>query len=103
MTARQPFAPNYGRNQVLSPAAGSASVVIDPQRLNDQLRFYNSGANKCYVRTFDSRNGAQSATTADYPIGPGAYSTITKFQDDDSLATISAAGTTLEVIPGRGF
>lgn len=103
MTARQPFNPRYGSNQVLTPAAGSAAAVVDSQRSSMNIRLVNNGSNICYVRTYDSRNGAQSATVADFPVPPNMASTLTKSLDHDTVAHISAAGTTLQVMLGEGW
>lgn len=103
MTIRQPFAPHYGATVSVSPAAASATVSTDAMRENKQVRFVNTGVNICFVRTFDSRNGGQSATVADFPVAPNSSSTITKDESHDSVAHISAAGTTLLITPGEGF
>lgn len=101
MTARNPFMPTYGTNQVLTPAAASASVAL--RRGIRQLRFVNTGANICYIRISNSTSGAQPATAADLPIAANNFMTIiTKADDDDTLAHISALGTTLQVMQGEG-
>lgn len=104
MTAKQPFSPHYGSNQVLTAGAASASVGID--RDNKQVRVVNTGANIGYFRTYDSTDtatGAGTASTADVPVPAGMATTITKGMRHDRLAYISAAGTTLEVMTGEGF
>lgn len=101
MTAKRPFMPHYGTNQVLTAAAGSLSAAIDPN--DEQVRITNTGANKAYVRTYNSANGTQSATIADLNVAPGQTTTITKGVNHNALAYISAAGTGLEVITGEGW
>lgn len=96
----QPFFPHYGSNQVLAAGAASASSVISHQA--KQLRVANTGANIGYFRTYDSSGGAQSATTADYPVAPGAVATVSK-QGHNAVAVISALGTTLQVMAGEGY
>lgn len=96
MTIRAPFQPKRGANQVLTPAAASASVSIDPSCKS--VRLVNSGANICHVRI---GTGAQTATTADMPVRSGESIVVSK-GEDDTLAHISAAGTTLHVQPGEG-
>jgi hypothetical protein len=97
MTVRASFQPKRGANVVTTPAAGSASISIDAQCKS--VRLVNSGANICHVRI---GSGAQTATTADMPIRAGAEIIVSKGDGDDTLAHISAAGTTLHVQPGEG-
>lgn len=100
MTVKQPFNPVYGSTQTLTPAAGSANVVIDERKESKNLRIVNTGANVAFVRL---GAGAQVATAADFPIAAGDTAVITKDQSHDNLAHISAAGTTLLVTRGEGW
>ena len=93
----QPFNPVYGSGQKLTAAAASASVTIS--KGTKQFRVCNTGANPAYLRI---GSGEQTATSADLYIEAGAIETFTKFQDAETLAYISAAGTTLNVILGEG-
>jgi hypothetical protein len=97
MTIRAPFQPRRGVNQVLTPAAASASVSIDPQAKS--VRLVNAGEAICHVRI---GAGAQTATTADLPVLPGSEIVVSKGDGDDTLAHISATGTTLHVQTGEG-
>lgn len=97
MTVRAPFNPKRGGNQVTTPAAASASVSIDA--VSKSVRLVNSGANICHVRI---GTGAQTATTADLPVRSGESLVVSKAEGEDTLAHISAAGTTLHVQPGEG-
>lgn len=101
MTAKRPFMPHYGTNQVLTAGAASLSAAIDPN--DEQVRITNTGANKAYVRTYNSANGTQSATVADFQVASGQTSTLTKGVNHNAIAYISAAGTGLEVITGEGW
>lgn len=101
MTIRSPFQPKYGSNQVLTPAAGSASVLIGAG--NKTIRIRNTGAaNPMFFRTGKAVDGTVTATTADVPVSPGETVYIEKPQDHDTLAYISAAGTTCNVMTGEG-
>ncbi|WP_143492546.1 hypothetical protein [Pseudomonas chlororaphis] len=91
------FNPHRGANQVTTPGAASASISIDP--VAKSVRLVNSGANICHVRV---GTGAQTATTADLPVLPLSSVIITKGDGEDTLAHISAAGTTLHVQTGEG-
>lgn len=103
MTARQPFFPHYGQNQVVTPGAASASAVINAD--DKQLRVVNTGAAKGYFRTYNSVGGTlpQNATVADCPVAAGAELIVTTGPQHDAIAYISAAGTTFEVMTGEGF
>ena len=90
------FNPSRGSNQVVSPAAASASKSIDPNVR--AIRLVNSGVNICYVRW---GVGAQTATTADVPVAPGWSETFVKAYGDDTVAYISAVGTTLNIQTGE--
>lgn len=97
MTINAPFNPSRGANQVVSPAAGSAQQTYG--KGNKSIRFVNSGANICYVRI---GTGAQTATTADTPVLPNSAIILSKSTDEDTVAYISAAGTTLNIQAGEG-
>jgi len=97
MTIRAPFQPRRGVNVVATPAAASASISIDSQAKS--VRLVNTGANICHVRI---GSGAQTATTADMPVRAGSEIIVQKGDGDDTLAHISAAGTTLHIQTGEG-
>lgn len=101
MSNLAPFNPHYGTNQVVTPAAASASVVVGAG--NKQLRILNTGSNIGYFKTFKASDGAVSATTADCPVPASMASTVTKFEDHDSVAYISASGTTFQIMTGDGW
>ena len=90
------FRPRYGSNQVVTPAAASASINIAKD--DTAVRLVNTGANVCYVRV---RNSAGAATTADLPVRAGSEVIIRKGVDDTVLSHISASGTTLNVMTGE--
>lgn len=91
------FNPNRGANQVLTPGVASASVVLDP--VSKSVRLVNTGTNICHVRI---GSGSQTATTADLPIRAGSEIIVTRGSEENTLAHISAAGTTLHVQTGEG-
>ena len=97
MAVIAPFQPKRGGNTVATPAASSASISIDAQAKS--VRLVNSGANICHVRI---GNGAQTATTADLPVRAGSEIIVAKGDGDDTLAHISATGTTLHIQVGEG-
>lgn len=97
MTICSPFMPSRGKNQTVTAGATSASVSVNDK--NKSVRFVNAGANICFVRI---GTGAQTATTADTPILPNTSLILQKQTDDDTIAYISAAGTTLHIQTGEG-
>jgi hypothetical protein len=98
MTVRAPFHPNATRGQTVAPAAASAQITIGLG--NKNVCFTNLGAAVCYVRT---GAGAVVATTADYPVLPNSQIVLSKDDQHDSIAFISATGTTLHIICGEGW
>lgn len=102
MTARQPFYPQFGANQVVAPGAASASVAINAEA--KQVRICNSGANIGYFRTYNSFGGTipQNATVADCPVLAASSFISTTGPSHDAIAYISAAGTTFQIQTGEG-
>jgi hypothetical protein len=98
MAVNVPFAPAYGKGVTVSPAIASAATAVGLG--NKNLFLTNTGANICYVRV--GIVGAV-ATAADMPIAAGAQVCLSKFQDNTHVAYISAAGTTLNIMPGEGY
>lgn len=102
MNSIQPFAPSYGSTQTLTAGAASLSTPLNPRASN--VRIVNAGANVAFVRIGD---GAQTATTADFPVMPGQAATITKpigstGTNPQEMGYISALGSTLYVTTGQG-
>lgn len=103
MSAKQPFSPHYGSNQVVTPAAASATIDINGS--DKQVRVFNSGAAVGHFRVFSSvaLPAGSAATTADFCVGPGMVSVVTKADGQDKLSHISATGTTFHVMTGEGW
>jgi len=97
MSILAPFQPRRGQNLTATPAASSASVSLDSQAKS--VRLVNNGSNICFVRI---GAGAQTATTADMPVRAGSEIVVSKGDGDDTLAHISATGTTLYIQTGEG-
>lgn len=104
MTIRSPFQPRYGSTQTVNPAAASAQITIGGG--NKSIRVRNTGANIGSFRTGRAVEvgGAANvvATAADMPVAPNETVTIEKPQDHDTLAYISATGTTFVITAGEG-
>ena len=97
MSVVNQFAQRRRSNQVVTPGAASASVTVNKE--DKAVRLVNSGANICYVRI---GAGAQTATTADLPVRAGSEIIVRKATDQETVAYISAAGTTLNIATGEG-
>ena len=101
MTIKSNFQPKYGSTQSIVPGVASATITIGVG--NKTIRVRNTGAaNPMFFRTGKASDGAVTATAADMPVYPGEVVYIEKFQDHDTLAHISAAGTTAVVTAGEG-
>ena len=98
MTIKAPFQPKYGSGQDVTAGAASASVSIG--KGNKQIRIINTGNNPGHVRI---GHGSQTASATDLRMQPGAVEVISKADDDDTLAHISALGTTLNIMLGEGW
>lgn len=98
MSVLAPFNPAYTQGQTVTAAAVAASVTVN--KASKQITVTNLGSNIAYVRT---GTGAIAASTADMPILPGTQVTLTKGDNQETFSYISAAGTTLHVIPGEGW
>jgi hypothetical protein len=101
MTIHSNFRPQYGSTQNVAPAAASATITIG--KGCKTIRVRNTGAtNVGYFRVFNSTAGAQNAVASDMPVYPGEVVYVAKDDQFDSLAHISAAGTTFAVTAGDG-
>ena len=98
MSILAPINPAYTQGQIVAAAAVAASVSVN--KAAKQIAVTNLGSNIAYVRT---GTGTIAATTADMPILPGTQVTLTKGDNQETFSYISAAGTTLHVIPGEGW
>lgn len=103
MTIHSNFMPKYGSTVSVSPGAASASTTIGVR--HKTLRVRNTGStNVGYFRTGNSVGGTVTitATSADMPVYPGEVVYVAKDQDHDTVAYISAAGTTFAITAGEG-
>ena len=79
---------------------------LDEERISKALngpersvRIVNYGANICFLRI---GKGAQTASTADTPLPAGATIILAKAEDEDTIAYISSAGTSIYIQLGSG-
>ena len=98
MAILAPFQPRFGAGVVVSPAAASANSAIG--KGNKQIHFANLTSAVCYVSIGYS---GLTASTADFPIPGNTTRVLSKDEDMTHVAYISAAGTTLHIIPGEGW
>jgi len=91
------FTPNLGNGQAISATTSSAFVSIEPTQ--PEVYLFNDGTVTVFARW---GVGAQTATSADFPIPAGSAQVIYK-HNADTIAAISASGTsTVRVITGFG-
>lgn len=95
---KAPFFPQYGTGAIVTPAAASATAAI--QKGTKNIILTNGGLNVCYVKIGTS---GITASTADFPVLAGTQVTLSKNEDFDTIAYISAAGTTLHIMNGEGW
>jgi hypothetical protein len=98
MSVKAPFQPAASSGVIVTPAAASAAVTIGLG--NKNVCFTNLGANVCYVRC---GLAGITASTADYPVLPNSQIVLGKDQDHNTVAHISASGTSLSILPGEGW
>lgn len=92
-----PFSPKKGNNQSAGPSSSSNSKALSGQET--AVRIVNYGANICFVRI---GKGAQTASTADTPVLAGTTIILAKASDDDTIAYVSASGTSIYIQLGEG-
>lgn len=92
------FYPAIGKNQVVTPGAASAQITIDSNGSYNSVTVTNAGSKLCHVRI---GTGPLTASTADLVVLSGESIILGKAYSDDTLAYISADGTTLHVHPGQ--
>lgn len=99
MTVLASFNPRYGSGVIVAPGIASAASTLPAGEKSVCLT--NLDTVTCYVRVGPA---GVVATTADYPVPPSGQVVITKFQDHNAIAYITAAGTaSLHIMTGEGF
>ena len=92
-----PWAAKRGSNQSAGPSSSSNSKTLNGPETS--VRVVNYGANICFVRI---GKGAQTASVADTPIPAGATVILAKGPEEDTIAYISSAGTSIYIQLGEG-
>ena len=94
-----PFTPAINSTVTLSVTAANTQGTLVPQ--SGQIRVYNAGTNKAFIRW---GVGAQTATAADMPIAPNTVESFTKPPEALGIAAICSATETATVYftPGEG-
>lgn len=101
MAVLQPFNPQYTKSVSLTVSAASSSATVPTG--TKSLILTNIGANPAFVRVGPAGITASSTSpTADFPVPSNSQVTITRFQDDTTIAAIGT-GSTLWVTPGEGW
>ena len=100
MSIQASFAPAYGTGVTVAPTTVSASSTLGLG--SKSLVITNLSASvPSYVRVGTS---SATATTADYPVLPGTQVSISKAQDANVVAYITASSTgSLHIMAGEGY
>jgi len=100
MSVQAAFNPAYGTGVTVAPTNTSASSTLGVGA--KALVITNLSANVVsYVRV---GTGSATATTADYPVLPSTQITLSKGQDNDTVAYVTAASTgSIHIMAGEGY
>ena len=99
-TTTDSFQPSYGNGITVAPTTSSASSTLGAGSDNIVVTNLSSGVT-AYVRI---GTGAQTATTADYPVLPSTQISLSKDRTDNTVAYITDGSTgSLHIIAGRGL
>lgn len=99
MSVQAAFSPTYGSGVTVAPGVASASSTVGFGA--KALVITNLGSVTVYVRVGE---GSQTATTADYPVLAATQVTISKAQDQNTVAYITASGTgSVHIMAGEGY
>ena len=99
-TTTDSFQPSYGNGITVAPTGTSASSTLGVGSQNVVVTNLSSSVTS-YVRI---GTGAQTATTADYPVLPSTQISLSKDRTDNTVAYITGGSTgSLHIIAGRGL
>jgi hypothetical protein len=99
-TTTDSFQPSYGSGVTVAPSGTSASSTLGLGSQSIVVTNLSSSVIS-YVRV---GAGAQTATTADYPVLPGTQVSLSKARTDNVVAYITGGSAgSLHIIPGRGL
>jgi hypothetical protein len=99
-TTTDSFQPSYGSGVTVAPSGTSASSTLGLGSQSIVVTNLSSSVIS-YVRV---GAGAQTATTADYPVLPGTQVSLSKARTDNTVAYITGGSAgSLHIIPGRGL
>jgi hypothetical protein len=100
MSVQASFNPSYTSGITVSPTTSSASSTIGLG--SKALVLTNLSASVlAYVRV--GKSGI-TASTADYPLLPNSQISVSKEQDDTTVAYITSSGTgSIHILPGEGY
>lgn len=99
-TTTDSFQPNYGSGVTVAPSGTSASSTLGLGSENVVLTNLSSSVT-VFVRIGE---GAQTATTNDYPVLPGTQVSLSKARYENTVAYITGGSAgSLHIIAGRGL
>ena len=100
-TTTDSFQPSYGNGITVAPSGTSASSTSVGDGAENVVITNLSSSVISYVRIGE---GAQTATTADYPVLPSTQVSLTKGRYESTIAYITGGSTgSLHILPGRGL
>jgi hypothetical protein len=100
MSVQAAFNPAYGTGITVAPTGTSASSTIGVGSKSLVITNLSSTV-VAYVRV---GTGATTATTADYPVLPSTQVTISKAQDQNTVAYITSSSTgSIHIMAGEGY
>jgi hypothetical protein len=99
-TTTDSFQPAYGGGVTVTPTGTSASSTLGAGSFNVVVTNLSTNVIS-YVRI---GKGAQTATTADYPVLPSTQVSLSKGKEDNVVAYITGGSNgSLHIIAGRGL
>lgn len=100
-TTTDSFQPSYGNGITVAPSGTSASSTSVGDGAENVVITNLSSNVISYVRIGE---GAQTATTADYPVLPSTQVSLSKARYESTIAYITGGSTgSLHIIAGRGL
>jgi hypothetical protein len=100
MSVQAAFNPAYGTGITVAPTGTSASSTIGVGSKSLVLSNLSTLV-PVYIRV---GTGATTATTADYPVLPSTQVTISKAQDQNTVAYITSSATgSIHIMAGEGY
>jgi hypothetical protein len=100
MAVQASFNPSYTRGITVAPTTSSSSSTVG---LGSKALVLTNLSSSVLVYVRVGKSGI-TASSADYPLIPSSQISISKEQDDDTVAYIASSGTgSVHILPGEGY